>query len=261
MAPQEIRDDFRRGPSPHWVRQEIGHGRLRWRPNAVRLSLERADGEALSDAEIGDYQGLSRADLLWRPPIRLQVDARFSAPADQLVGTAGFGFWNHPFPGGRLEAVPQATWFFFASPPTRLSFARSRAGTGWTAATWSGGSVPAPLLWLGALSLRIPGIRRLAMQVADRQIDGSDQPLLAEWMTSRHRYAMIWRSEEVRFSVDGEELHATTSAPQGPLGFVAWMDNQSAILERSGPPRFGHLALDHPQWIELREVSIESLDR
>ena len=260
MQPAELRDDFRAGPSPHWLRQEVGHGRLERQPGSLRLALDRAEEGSLSDAEIGDYQGRPRSDLPWRPPLRLEVVARFSASADRLLGTAGFGFWNHPFPGGRVETAPNAVWFFFASPPSRLATATGTAGTGWTATSWNGGTLPGPVLWLGALSLRLPGFRWLAMRAADRQVHASERVLEPELMRSQRRYAMTWRAEEVSFSVDGEAVHSSPQPPRGPLGFVAWMDNQFAVVEPSGTVRFGHLGIGKPQWMELSEISIDPLD-
>ncbi|MFQ5945656.1 MAG: hypothetical protein ACE5NC_05320 [Anaerolineae bacterium] len=192
--------------------------------------------------------------------MRLEVVARFSTSADRLTGTAGFGFWNHPFPGGRVEAAPNAVWFFFASPPSLLTPAPGLVGRGWMAGSWNGGSVPGPLLRLGALSLRLPGIRGLAMRAADRQVQASERVLDGELMRSWHRYTLTWRASEARFSIDGEEVHASPSAPRGPLGFVAWVDNQFAIVEPSGVLRLGHLEIDQLQWLELGEIAIKRLD-
>ena len=73
-----------------------------------------------------------RRDFPHFPGTELSLRARFSHPANTLKGTAGFGFWNAPFgdPTVRWPALPQATWFFFASEPNDLPFAESGPGQG-----------------------------------------------------------------------------------------------------------------------------------
>ena len=46
--------------------------------------------------------------------------------------------------------------------------------------------------------------------------------------------------------------------PPGPLGFVAWIDNQYAVATPRGELRFGALTCG-PQWLELASLSIEPL--
>ena len=86
-------------------------------------------------AQLDDYSRLSRRAFLWRPPltpreprgVALSLRARVSAP--DLPGTWGFGLWNDPFgfalgfgnTPGRLPALPNAAWFFHASPENHLS--------------------------------------------------------------------------------------------------------------------------------------------
>ncbi len=128
------------------------------------------------------------------------------------------------------------------------------------AGSWSASAVPSPVLWLGALSLRIPGIRWLAMRVAGGQVQASERILDADLMQSLHRYTLLWTAEEVRFSVDDQEVHRSPASPGGPLGFVAWMDNQFAVVEPSGAVRFGHLEIKRRQWMELTEIAIRRPD-
>ena len=63
--------------------------------------------------------------------------ARFSHPANELRGTAGFGFWNDPFmmTGARIPTLPRAIWFFYGSPPSNIKLDRHAPGHGWKAAT------------------------------------------------------------------------------------------------------------------------------
>jgi hypothetical protein len=62
----------------------------------------------------------SHGPLPWRPPLTLRARSRFTHPAESdLLGTAGFGFWNDFFMGGRIPTL-RAIWFFHASPPSDM---------------------------------------------------------------------------------------------------------------------------------------------
>ena len=58
--------------------------------------------------------------------------------------------------------------------------------------------------------------------------------------------------------MDGMVIHEAPTAPGGPLGFVAWIDNQYAIVTPQGHFGFGVVPLAHPQTLRLDEVKIES---
>src|SRR5205823_2626176 len=79
-----------------------------------------------------------------RPPLRMEVRARSSLPAataassvestGTLRGTAGFGFWNYPFSvRGDILMLPEAIWFFYASPPSNMALVPHIPGCGWKA--------------------------------------------------------------------------------------------------------------------------------
>ncbi len=97
----------------------------------LRFVTDDATSRQYSNAQVDDYRGLSRRRFPWRPPAKLTVRARFSHPAGHLKGTAGFGFWNDPFlmTGARLPALPQAIWFFYASPPSDMRLDLAHSGT------------------------------------------------------------------------------------------------------------------------------------
>ncbi|MEO1166424.1 MAG: hypothetical protein AAFV98_21785, partial [Chloroflexota bacterium] len=70
---------------------------------------------AYSNAQISDYDQTRNFRLCPRDnaPVYMRVVA--SASTANLRGTAGFGFWNHPFAPGEFNLVaPQALWFFFS---------------------------------------------------------------------------------------------------------------------------------------------------
>ena len=51
-----------------------------------------------------------------------------------LRGTAGFGFWNYPFSmRGDILMLPEAIWFFYASPPSNMALVPGIPGWGWKA--------------------------------------------------------------------------------------------------------------------------------
>ncbi|MBO0792181.1 MAG: hypothetical protein J2P36_14715, partial [Ktedonobacteraceae bacterium] len=93
-----------------------------------------------ADAQIDDYGQMRRSDFPWRPPLRMEVRARASLPAAKpgkdrfLRGTAGFGFWNYPFSvRGDILMLPDAVWFFYASPPSNMALVPGVPGWGWKA--------------------------------------------------------------------------------------------------------------------------------
>jgi len=104
---------------PYWEQYLTGTGAASWSGDGLRLSTHTASATVYSDAQLDDYHGLRRRDMPWRPPLTLELRARFSHAEGRLGGTAGFGFWNHPIllPSNPVPALPRAIWFFYASPP------------------------------------------------------------------------------------------------------------------------------------------------
>jgi hypothetical protein len=245
--------------------------------SALRLAIPASRASVYANAQIDDYDHQPRRAYRWRPPLRLTVRARASAPqhppspsvtatsvtganpTSTLRGTAGFGFWNYPFaPTGAVLAPPEAIWFFYASPPSNMALVPSVPGWGWKA------QVVHARRW-GALAALPPALvtvawARLTGHVAPaaawvRRLSGAVEahlvPDLADW----HEYALEWRPEVARFLVDGAEVLTAPEPPRGPLGFVAWIDNHCAVATPRGTLRFG--ALDTPaQWLELDSVRV-----
>lgn len=279
--PPRVEERFIGGPGPHWARSLAGVGRLRATDDGVRLELEGATAHRYSNAQLDDYTGRRASQYLWRPPLRLRVRARASQPAQPagergavsaqaagerwLCGTAGFGFWNAPFTlaGGGVR-LPEAVWFFAASSPSNMALTGGGSGHGWKAqvvhAQRLGALGAAPPLALSALWARMSGDDTAAAAWLERLTGAHEAPLdprladLRQW----HEYTLEWRPDNARFSVDGREVFTAPDPPRGPLGFVAWIDNQYAIVTPRGKLRFG--ALDcAPQWLELASLTIEPL--
>ncbi len=107
-----------------------------------RLSIPAGPGGRYRLAELDDYRGLRRRSFPWNPPYQLSLRAR--ASAGLIPGTWGFGVWNDPFGMGilsqaggmRLPVLPNAAWFFFASPPNSLSLRDDLPAQGALAATY-----------------------------------------------------------------------------------------------------------------------------
>src|SRR5262245_27516911 len=86
-------------------------------------------------AELENYWGKARGEFPSTPPLELNLRARVSS--SDHPGTWGFGFWNDPFPAiglgpypARPPALPNAVWFFFASPRNYLSFRDDKPARG-----------------------------------------------------------------------------------------------------------------------------------
>ncbi len=251
-----IDDTFHPRPLAHWHTTQVGGGQLVLRDNGLRLLTAGARRDAYSDAQIDDYAGLKRRHFPWRPPLRMTVRARASGP---LAGTAGFGFWNNPFsPLGGTPALPAALWFFLGSPPSDMSLALGVPGHGWKAAcidaTRPAALAWAPLMLPVLLANRMPKLYQRIWPRVQRDLrvaEASIDALGLQWC----EYTIEWRVDSARFLVDGALVLETDRPPRGPLGFVAWVDNQWMVATPRG--RFGWgLLQSEAQWLDLALVRI-----
>lgn len=244
-----------------WRVTEIGQGRVTQTPEFISLVLPPCSASAYSDAQITDYN--AQREFHWKPPLRLTVRARAEPGGDNnprdLRGTAGFGFWNHPFvPGERGFRLPQAAWFFFSSPPSNMQLAKGVPGPGWKAATidasrWSFLAL-APTAPLGFLLMRVPALYRRLWPLGQRAIGVSEHLLDTRLLAETHTYILDWQPDGVTFVVDDRLVHHSPHAPGGPLGFVAWIDNQYAVVTPQGHFGFGLLDVPHQQSLILETV-------
>jgi hypothetical protein len=262
-----VQDNFAERIAPYWVRFAAGMGQIEWEPGVIRFVLAEADAPVeaehaslrLSDAQIDDYHERDRRALPWRPPLQMTVRARFSHPVDALRGTAGFGFWNNPFVGSGAAVAPNTIWFFFASPPSDMALVPGVPGWGWKAASLNGGDVNPVAVAVGNLLLRVPGVARLVLRAASSYVQAAEHPLTGLDVTGWHDYALFWDQRLAVWTVDGAEVLRTAHPPTVPLGFVAWMDNQWAVMRPQGEIGFGVVNLPQRQWLELNRVQIEKL--
>lgn len=265
----ELREEFGAMPGPHWRHFLKGRGSLEPAGSSLRLVTEGATASAYSDAQIDDYQGRSRRDFLWQPPLVLTLRARFSHPAAEtgqrpaLGGTAGFGFWNDPglMTGLRPPALPRAIWFFYASPPSDMKLDLHTPGWGWKAATIDAARWPVrlllPLAPLAIPLMAVPALYRGLWPLAQRLLHVREARVPVP-MTEWHTYVIEWGRRYARFHVDGQIVLACDTPPQGPLGLVIWNDNQYLVATPWGRIRYGLLDVPHRQWLELAGLSLES---
>lgn len=252
-----IRESFQSRLAPSWHPTHIGGGRLVIGQTGLRFLVESAQRRRYADAQIADYAASSRQQFRWRPPLRLIVRARASAG---LLGTAGFGFWNHPFsPLGGLPTLPSALWFFHASPPSDLPLAHHVPGHGWKAAcidaTKPGALAWAPFAVPVMLFNHVPWFYRRVWPQVQRSLAIAEAPI-APPTTTWCTYELEWREQGARFIVDGSIVLETDRAPTGPLGFIAWVDNQWAVATPWGHFGWGLLTIDTPQWMDIAQIVI-----
>lgn len=245
-------------PEATWRQLEVQSGRVHHLgDNARRLELGPV-ARGYANAQVDDYGGRPRRRYPWRPGVVLSLRARFSHPVSELQGTAGFGFWNAPFgdPAAPWPTWPQAVWFFLASPPTDLPLAPAGPGRGWFVsaldaarpAAW--GLVPlAP--WV-MLANHWPRWRRRLWPWVQRRLGVAFAPL-PQAVTGWRTYTLAWGQAGCRAWVDDVLVLATPHAPHGPLGWVAWMDNQYLALTPTGRLRAGVLPIQQPQWLEIAD--------
>jgi hypothetical protein len=237
---------------------EIGGGVVQTAGEGFHLSIPPTPADRYADAQISSYR--TRADFTCQPPLRMTIRAWM--PDGMAVGTAGFGFWNHPFvPGERGFRLPQAVWFFFGSPPNEMRLALDVPGAGWKCATIDA-TRPAflallPTAPLGFLLMRIPPLYRRLWPLAQRALGVSEHALDPALLREPHTYTLEWLPGKAVFSVDGRVVHRAQAAPRGLLGFIAWIDNQYAVVTAQGRFGFGLVEVAQTQTLVIEQVRVE----
>lgn len=254
-------DGTTRPPSHWWGRHYlVGNAQITPTDTTLRLVTRQTSHTAYSNAQLDDNHSLPRRYYAWRPPLRLQVRARLSHSADQLQGTAGFGFWNYPINRHQLPTLPRAIWFFFAAPPANMKLDLATPGYGWKAATLDalrpGALLLAPWAPLAVALMQAPTLYRWLWPRIQRAL-GVGEAAIHTSLNDWHIYTLDWGPTTAHFFVDGQPVLENAPAPRGPLCFVTWVDNQYAIATPQG--RFGWGLLDIPeqQWLEIDWLAIE----
>lgn len=235
----------------------VNGGHIERAGNRYRLIIPPTSADTYTDAQLDDYEHTLPRRFANHPPQRLCLRARCSHQA--LKGTAGFGFWNHPFSrDGSLLESPSNVWFFYSSPESDLQVARGMPGHGFKAAMLNGGQWPKGFVAVAGrafnLVLKIPFISALAMTTARAAVNAREAMLDVD-MTAWHEYEVEWLPETVIFRLDGRELLRAPGPPRGSLGFVAWVDNYRATAS-SGEYQFAYVRTTETQWMELEILAI-----
>jgi hypothetical protein len=265
-------DDFaEHSIDAYWTQTCIGSGQLSVEKSLLRMSLPTLKTGEYADAQIDDYGTLARANFPWQPPLRMEVRACSSLPAanamstrasqDMLCGTAGFGFWNYPFSvRGDILMLPEAVWFFYASPPSNMALVPGVTGWGWKAQVIH---AMRPGALLSVIPTALATGWGLATQRTERaarwlqRLSGASEAILPYELTTWHIYTLEWHTTEALFWVDGNQVLRVPNPPTRALGFVAWLDNQYAIVSPRGILRFGSTACT-PEWLDLDSIKITS---
>lgn len=231
---------------------------------AWQLEIPPGPGGRYRLAQLDDYRPLARHQFKWQPPLRLELQTK--ASQQKLPGTWGFGFWNDPFNlslgfgGGqrRFPALPNAAWFFYASPQNYLSLRDDLPASGLLAATFRSPAWPPALLGAGIPLLPLLTLKSTARWLRHwgRRLIQQDATQLPVDVTQWHRYALEWHSGGVSFEVDGTSIFETAIAPRSPLGFVLWIDNQYAAFPSDGKLAYGTLENQAVMELVIRDLSI-----
>lgn len=267
-----IFDEFKGSIDKRWIQVSTGGGTINTLRSKLQIGFESAQQGQYTDAQIDDYTMLSKSSYPWRPPLTMTVRARSSLPAASihdttenkavLQGTAGFGFWNNPFSvQGKFLTLPEAVWFFYASPPSNVALVPGVSGWGWKAQVIH-------TVRPGAIVNAIPASIDMAYrkitnkaQSASRWMQGmtgAQEALLTVNMTSWHTYKLKWEKNEAVFWVDKKRVLCVPHAPTRPLGFVVWIDNQYAIATPNGILKFGTID-SGSQYLEIDYIKIQSI--
>ena len=216
-------------------------------------------------AQLDNYPLMARKDFPLSSPASLSLSCR--ASSSSIPGTWGFGFWNDPFAfslglkgmARRLHALPNACWFFSASPENHLSFNDKLSGSGFLAQTFRSPKIPSVLLLPGLICTPLLFIKKFSKQL--RYLVGriikEDSKLLYVDQTQWHTYNLSWHPTEVVFSIDNSVVFHSPISPQGPLGIVIWIDNQYAAWTPAGKLRMGTLKQVTSDWIDIENVEIK----
>ncbi len=274
--------------------------------NGWRLEVGRGDSSHYRDAQLDDYALLPRTkfphqSLNPSTSLRASLSLRARASSAAIPGTWGFGLWNDPFGnaqgapfgmslgfGGnpfRLPALPNAVWFFHASPENYLSFQEPSAIGGFplrglrdtgeknASVKLSGLTRPTqppiaangflaqtfrspkfhPLLILAGMVL--PFSRKAARKLLSKVI-AEDGIKLGVDVTQWHTYKFEWSQNRVISYVDELRVFESSVSPNPPLGVILWIDNQFAAFTPEGKIGFGVLENSEPAWIEICDLVI-----
>jgi hypothetical protein len=231
--------------------------------NGWRLGVQKGDSLHYRDAQLDDYSQLPRHQFPHRPERsrRISLSLRARTSSSSTAGTWGFGLWNEPFGlslgfGGnpfRLPTLPNAVWFFYASPQNYLSFTDNKPAQGFLTQIFRSPKFH-PLLILAGLAL--PFSRKLTRKLLSKVI-GEDSSAISVDVTQWHRYRLEWEAMRTAWFVDDALVFESPVSPNAsrPLGVIIWIDNQYAAFTPEGKIAFGVLEGEE-EWLEVEDIVI-----
>lgn len=249
---------------------QVGGGRVEAAAGGWRLVAPPNSGQSYQNAQIDDYSAVSGSGQAYAfrhcaqhgAPVRMSLTAWIEGDLS-ISGTAGFGFWNHPFsPDARRLRLPRALWFFFGSPPNDMQLARGVPGRGWKAAAIDA-TTPRALALIPLAPLAVPLLNTrwgydALYPAIQRQLGIAERALDPALLLAPHTYGIEWRTDGLRFTVDGETVFETGSTPRGACGFIAWIDNQYAVVTPQGRFGGGLVAVPGETALCLRDVAVSA---
>lgn len=220
--------------------------------SGYKLEIPAGDSSQYRFAQVDDYFGRSRKKF---PHRSSTLSLRAKTSSNSLPGTWGFGFWNDPFGlslgfGGRrwqVPALPNAVWFFGASPSNYLSFTDQLPANGFLAQSFHSPRFH-PLLVPAAFSF--PFSHKTTRKLMSRVIQ-EDANALDVDPSVWHDYRLEWGMKRAAWYVDSLLVLESTVTPNLPLGLVIWLDNQFAFFPPDGKIGFGVLENPEPAWLEI----------
>jgi hypothetical protein len=227
--------------------------------NGWILRIPKGDSSGYRLAQLDDYSQLPRREF---PHRSLNLSLRARTSAESASGTWGFGVWNDPFGlslgfGGspfRLPTLPNAAWFFYASPQNYLSFQNNKPAQGFLVQTFRAPRFHPSLIGAG---LALPFSPRTTRRMLGRVI-AEDGVAVSVDVTQWHGYRLRWSPTRVVFEVDDAVVLETSASPHPPLGIVIWIDNQFAAFTPEGKISFG--VLENPAaWLEVEDIEISNM--
>ena len=223
-----------------------------------RLTIPAGPANRYRLSQIDDHLHIARRNYPYLPSVTLSLRARVSS--DSIPGTWGLGLWNDPFgfsfaPGEgffHLPALPNAIWFFNASPQNYLSFRDDKPAQGFLAQAFRAPPFHPLLIFAGAA---LPFSRKRTRRLLSRVIE-EDGVQLSLDVTQWHEYRLDWGPERVIFEADNVKVLETSVSPHVPLGIVIWIDNQYAAFTPEGKLGFGLLE-GREGWLEIENLEIK----
>jgi hypothetical protein len=234
------------------------NGNIETTSTGRRLVISRGPNTEYRLAQLDDTLHLPRRKFPEQPPLTLSLRAR--ASSETIPGTWGFGLWNDPFGlslgfGGapfNLPALPNAIWYFHASPQNYLSFREDKPAQGFLAQVFRS---PRFHPYLLPAALIFPFSKRRARRLLSRVVQ-EDSAIIGAEVTQWHNYRLEWSLNRSRLWVDEILALDTPVSPRPPLGMVIWVDNQYAAFAPQGQMKWGLEENPSEAWLEIANLEL-----